>query len=71
MAWEIKVWHENLGGRARLSVEAGDNVPDEVISSLVGAYWLDEVFASDEEWTDLEDLNAFDDEESPGPQLQG
>ncbi|GAC1328904.1 MAG: hypothetical protein NVSMB22_20900 [Chloroflexota bacterium] len=43
MSWEIKVWHEGDGDRARLSIEAGTDVPDNVIADVVGSYWFEEV----------------------------
>lgn len=49
MSWEIKVWHEGEGERARLSIEAGTDVPDNVIADVVGSYWFEEVQA-DLDW---------------------
>lgn len=43
MSWEIKVWHEESGDRIRLAIEATPNVPDEVISTVASAYWLEQV----------------------------
>lgn len=43
MSWEIKVWHEVDGERLRLCVEAGVDVPDDVISDVAGSYWFEEV----------------------------
>jgi hypothetical protein len=60
MAWDIRVWHEEDEGRTRLVVEAGPEVPDDVISAVAGAYWLDEVQYGDEVWDEVEI-------EEPGP----
>ena len=38
------------GNRTRLIIEAGEEVPEEVISSLAGAYWLDEVQYVEQAW---------------------
>lgn len=50
MGWDIKVWHDDLADRARLVIEAGPEIPDEVISAIAGAYWLDEVQYIQDEW---------------------
>ena len=69
MSWEIKVWHEDFGERTRLSIEAGAEVPDEVISSIAGSYWFEEVQYSEEEW---EETDTFDGgSEGLGQRLQG
>ncbi len=52
MAWEIKVWHEDIEDRARLVIEAGTEVPEDVISSIASSYWFEEVQASEGEWAD-------------------
>lgn len=69
MGWQIKIWHEDVDDRTRLVIEAGPEIPDEVISSVAGSYWLEEVQLSVDDW-DLTD--ALDDAmEDPGPRLQG
>lgn len=50
MSWDIRVWHDDLGDRARLVIEAGPEVPDDVISTIAGSYWLDEVQYVRDEW---------------------
>lgn len=50
MSWDIKVWHEDAGDRTRLIIEAEPGIPDEVISAVVGNYWLDEVQFVPEDW---------------------
>lgn len=62
MAWNISVWHEEHDDRARLIVEAGPEVPDDIVSALAGAYWLEEVQYSGDGWEEA-DLE-------PGP-MQG
>lgn len=68
MSWEIKVWHEDLGERTRLSIEAGQDVPDDVISSVAGSYWFEEVQYTEVDW---EDDELPDGPEGPGPRFQG
>lgn len=65
MSWDIKVWHESAGDRMRLSIEASPEVPDEVISSIAGAYWYEEVQIEQEVWEDIDD---FEDEPESGQQ---
>ncbi len=66
MAWDIRVWHDQQDGRVRLVIEAGDDVPDEVISSVAGSYWLEEVqFVA--EWDDTVDTGSGD----SGPRIHG
>jgi hypothetical protein len=62
MSWEIRVWHEDVSGGARLCIEASPEVPDEVISSVAGSYWFEEVQYAEEEWEE----GAFA-EEGDGP----
>lgn len=50
MGWNIKVWHEELEDRTRLIIEAGEEVPEEVIASIAGSYWLDEVQYVEQAW---------------------
>lgn len=50
MGWDIKVWHDDLGDRVRLVIEAASDLPDEVIASLAGSYWLEEVQYVGEDW---------------------
>lgn len=50
MGWDIKVWHEAREDRTRLIIEAGPEVPDEVISAIAGSYWIDEVQYIDHDW---------------------
>jgi len=65
MSWQIKVWHEESGESTRLCIEAGDQVPDDVISAVAGSYWLEEVQYSDEAvW---EDDEGFIEESEGGP----
>jgi hypothetical protein len=68
MAWEIRVWHENLDdNRARLIIEAGADVPDDVVSSVVGSYWFEQVQYAGEAWE-----NSFPDEpEGTGGHFHG
>lgn len=66
MGWDIKVWHEDVEGGTRLSIEAGPQVPEEVISSVAGSYWFQEIqFTDDAEWD--EDDEAFPEEPEGGP----
>lgn len=58
-----------MGDRARLSIEAEAEVPDEVISSVAGSYWFEEVQYSGDEWEDDGDVDG--DGEGAGPRLQG
>jgi hypothetical protein len=68
VSWEIRVWHEELGARTRLSIEAGPEVPDEVISSVAGSYWYEEVQYTGDDWDD----EGFDEGGEPSvPRLQG
>ena len=69
MSWEIKVWHEDAGDRARLSIEAGSDVPDDVISTVAGSYWFEEVQYREEEWEDGEDFDGG--QQGTNPRLQG
>lgn len=64
MTWEIRVWHEELGDRVRLSIEAGPDVPNDVISTLAGSYWVEEVEYPEDDWDGETD-------ESGGNRLQG
>lgn len=52
MGWDIKVWHESQGERARLIIDAEVEVPDDVISSIASSYWLEEIQYVDDEWED-------------------
>lgn len=54
MTWEIKIWHEEAGERVRMAIEATPNVPDEVVSSVASAYWLEEVQMMSEDWDGAE-----------------
>ncbi len=54
MVWEIKVWHQEAGERVRMAIEATPNVPDEVVSTVASAYWLEHVQLIEEEWQDPE-----------------
>ena len=66
MGWDIRVWHEDRDDRVRMVIEAGAEVPDEVVSSIAGAYWLEEVqFVG--EWD--EPLEPGPGE--PGPRVHG
>ena len=66
MAWDIRVWHDEQDGRVRLVIEAGGDVPDEVISSVAGSYWLEEVqFVA--EWDDAVDAGPGE----SGPRMHG
>jgi hypothetical protein len=69
MSWEIKVWHEDLGDRSRLSIEAGPEVPDDVISTVAASYWFEEVQHSEDEWEDAEDMDGG--QQPTNPRLQG
>ena len=69
MGWEIKVWHEEFGERARLSIEADLDVPDDVISAVAGSYWFEEVQYSEADWEDEEELT--DGPEGGGQRFQG
>lgn len=53
MGWDIKVWHDEQGDKVRLMIEAGSEVPEEVISAVAGAYWLDEVQYVQGEWEEV------------------
>jgi hypothetical protein len=66
MAWEIKIWHETVGDRTRLSIEASTQVPDDVISHLSSVYWSEEIQGYEEEW---EEAGPF--ESAPGGRFQG
>lgn len=68
MSWEIKVWHEVVGDRARLTIEAGEEVPDEVISSVAGSYWFEEVQYADASWDEDGEVGGV---EGPAQRLQG
>lgn len=69
MSWEIKVWHEALAGEeVRLCIEAGTAVPDEVVASLAGSYWLEEIQLTGEEWEESDDFQVGP--EDAGPRLQ-
>lgn len=54
MAWEIKVWHDAVDGRTRLSIEAGEDVPEDVIAHLASVYWAEEVQGLPSEWEEGE-----------------
>ncbi len=69
MSWEIRVWHEDMGERARLSIEAGPEVPDDVISAVAGSYWFEEVQHSEDEWEDSQDFDGG--QPATNPRLQG
>ena len=66
MGWDIRVWHERLDDRVRVVIEAGDDVPDEVISTVAGSYWLEEVQFV-EEWDEPLDPAPGD----SGPRMHG
>lgn len=69
MSWEIRVWHEDLEDRTRLCIEAGENVPDDVIGSVAGSYWFEEVQYAGDDWNEE---NVFGEEpEGPGGHLHG
>ena len=68
VSWEIKVWHEAAGDHTRLTIEAGEEVPDEVISAVAGSYWFEEVQYADTVWEEDDDVG---DAESTGQRLQG
>ncbi|MGI8826848.1 MAG: hypothetical protein ACR2JC_14630 [Chloroflexota bacterium] len=68
MTWEIRVWHEVEGERSRISIEAGINVPDNVISDVAGSYWFEEV-QGEADWTDGEPFDGGDG--APNQRLQG
>lgn len=67
MGWDIRVWHENIGDRTRLTIEAGVDVPDEVVSSVAASYWFEEVQMSGDEW----DEEGFDGAPNDPGKLQG
>ena len=69
MGWNIRVWHEVVGDQTRLCIEAGAEVPDDVISSVAGSYWLEEVQYTDEDWDEPEDFGGQ--RQAPTPRLQG
>lgn len=69
MGWEIKVWHEEFGERARLSIEADLDVPDDVISAVAGSYWFEEVQSVAGEWDEAPDFDGGSGD--LGSQLQG
>ncbi|HEY8684440.1 MAG TPA: hypothetical protein VIO57_02425 [Chloroflexota bacterium] len=54
MSWEIKVWHEEAGERVRMAIEATPNVPDEVVSTVASAYWLEQIQVMPDNWEDAE-----------------
>ena len=62
VSWEIKVWHEEIGDQIRLVIEAGSDVPEDVISTVTGSYWAEEVQFGGDDWEDDDDLP---------PRLQG
>jgi hypothetical protein len=63
MSWNIRVWHEENDEAVRLIVEAGVDVPEDVISSVAGSYWLEEVQQYDE--------GPWDEDEMPSGGLHG
>lgn len=65
MGWNIKVWHEDAGEDVRLIVEAGSEVPQDVIATVAEAYWTDEVQYADDDWAEDED------EPNDGPRFHG
>jgi hypothetical protein len=69
MSWDIKVWHEDMNGRSRLSIEAGVDVPDDVIATIASSYWLEEVQYSEADW-DEGDSEAGP-RDGPGSKLHG
>lgn len=69
MGWDIKVWHEETGDRARLSIEANMEVPDDVISAVAGSYWFEEVQSVDAEWDEPPEFDGGSGDR--GSQLQG
>jgi hypothetical protein len=68
MSWDIKVWHEDLDDRVRLVIEAGDDIPDEVISAIAGSYWLEEVQYVGGEW---DEPTGSGQEGDRGPRIHG
>lgn len=52
VGWDIKVRHEETDDRARLIIEAGTDVPDDVISAIAGSYWFEQVQMVDDDWED-------------------
>lgn len=69
MSWEIKVWHQETEGRTRLSIEAEPEVPDDVISTVAGSYWFEEVQYTEVDWEEANDLD--DGPPGSGQRLQG
>ncbi|HZU12864.1 MAG TPA: hypothetical protein VFB58_08495 [Chloroflexota bacterium] len=63
MGWDIRIWHEGVGESTRLVIEAGGDVPEEVIATVAGSYWEEEVRYS-EAWLEEGD---FDGQEGGGP----
>lgn len=43
MTWEIRVSHEPIDGRTRVTIEASDHIPEDVIAEIAAAYWGEEV----------------------------
>jgi hypothetical protein len=63
MTWEIRIWHEESADRTRLVVEAGPDVPEDVIGGLAAAYWDEEVRYA-EAWIEE---GTFEPPEGSGP----
>jgi hypothetical protein len=43
MSWNIRVWHEEFDETTRMCIEAGPDVPEDVIATIASTYWIDEV----------------------------
>lgn len=62
MSWNIRVDHEVLDEGVRLTIEVAGDVPEDVIGSVAGSYWEDEVRYA-EEWEEDEEFPG----DLPGP----
>jgi len=69
VGWEIKVSHEDFGDQTRLFIEAGREVPDEVISAVAGSYWFEEVQSVEDDWDETPDFDGGP--EGVGGRIQG
>ncbi|HLJ65971.1 MAG TPA: hypothetical protein VKX16_01260 [Chloroflexota bacterium] len=68
MSWDIKVWHEEVAQRIKLCIESGSDVPSEVVATLAGSYWLEEVQYLEEQWEESGEPGSS---LGPGDRLHG
>lgn len=62
MSWDIRVSHESIEDRVRMTIEVTGDVDEEVIGTIAASYWEEEIRYA-EEWEEVDEL----DDGLPGP----